>query len=71
MCSTKVRLTQLSMVFENRIPLRIFEPKKEEGTSASVKLHNDELSNLCYQNISLRRSSKDFVIDGLCVSYWA
>jgi len=53
------------------MPLRIFEPKEEEETSASIKFHIDEQVICAHQNISLRRSSKDFVIDGICVSYWA
>jgi len=53
------------------MPLRIFEPKEEEETSASIKLHNDERVICAHQNISLGRSSKDFVTDGVCVSCWA
>ena len=53
------------------MPLRIFEPKKEEEKSASIKLYNDEQVICALQNISLGRSSKDFVIDWICISYWA
>jgi hypothetical protein len=33
-------------VFENRIPMRIFRPKREEVTEDWRGLHNEELHNL-------------------------
>jgi hypothetical protein len=33
-------------VFENRVLRRIFEPKRDEETGGSRKLHNEELHNL-------------------------
>jgi hypothetical protein len=33
-------------VFENRVPRRIFGPKKDEMTVGCGKLHNEELHNL-------------------------
>jgi hypothetical protein len=35
-------------VFENRVPRRIFGPKKDEVTSEWRILHNDELNDLYY-----------------------
>jgi hypothetical protein len=33
-------------VFENRVLMRIFGPKRDEGTRGWRKLHNEELHNL-------------------------
>jgi hypothetical protein len=33
-------------VFENRVPRRIFGPKRDEVTGDSRKIHNEELHNL-------------------------
>jgi hypothetical protein len=33
-------------VFENKVPRRIFGPKREEGVGDWRKLHNEELHNL-------------------------
>jgi hypothetical protein len=32
--------------FENRVPRRIFEPKRDEVTGECRKLHNEELNDL-------------------------
>jgi hypothetical protein len=32
--------------FENRVPRRIFGPKRDEGTRGWRKLHNEELHSL-------------------------
>jgi hypothetical protein len=32
-------------MFENRVPRRIFEPKREEVTEGWRKLHDEELHN--------------------------
>jgi hypothetical protein len=32
---------------ENRVPRRIFGPKREEVTGGWRRLHNEELHNLC------------------------
>jgi hypothetical protein len=34
-------------VFENRVPSRIFGPKRDEVTGDWMKLHNEEVHNLC------------------------
>jgi hypothetical protein len=34
-------------VFENRVPRRIFGPKRNEVTGEWRKLHNEELNDLC------------------------
>jgi hypothetical protein len=34
------------MVFENRVLMRIFGPKRDEVTGEWRKLHNEELHNL-------------------------
>jgi len=40
------------MVFENRVPRRLFGPKRDEVTGEWRKLHNEELSDLyCSPNI--------------------
>jgi hypothetical protein len=36
----------LTMLFENRVLKRIFEPKRDEVTGGWRKLHNEELHNL-------------------------
>jgi hypothetical protein len=33
-------------VFENRVPRRIFGPRRDEATEEWRKLHNEELNNL-------------------------
>jgi hypothetical protein len=38
-------------VFENRVLRRIFGPKREEVTGGWRKLHNEELSNLCFSRV--------------------
>jgi hypothetical protein len=44
-------------VFENRVPRRIFEPKRDELTGGSGKLHNEELHGL-YSSPSIIRVIK-------------
>jgi len=34
-------------VFENRVPRRIFEPKRNEVTGEWRKLHNEGFNDLC------------------------
>jgi hypothetical protein len=34
-------------MFENRVPMRIFERKRDEVTAEWRKLHNEELHDLC------------------------
>jgi hypothetical protein len=36
------------MVFENRVPRRIFGPKRDEVTGDWKKLHNEEFHNLYF-----------------------
>jgi hypothetical protein len=44
---TRVRVgTNTLRVFENRVPKRIFAPKRDEGTGGGRKLHNEELRGL-------------------------
>jgi hypothetical protein len=44
-------------VFENRVPRRIFGPRRDEGTGGWRKLHNEELHNL-YSSPSIIRMIK-------------
>jgi hypothetical protein len=41
-------------VFENRVLRRIFEPKRVEVTGEWIKLHNEELCNLCSSPFIIR-----------------
>jgi hypothetical protein len=41
-------------VFENRVPRRIFGPKRDEVTGGWRKLHNEELHNLYFSPIVIR-----------------
>jgi hypothetical protein len=45
-------------VFENRVLRRIFGPKRDEVTGEWRKLHNEELHNLYYPQISLGKASQ-------------
>jgi hypothetical protein len=45
-------------VFENRVLRRIFGPKRNDVTGEWRKLHNEELHNLYFCQISLSRSSQ-------------
>jgi hypothetical protein len=40
------REEQRLRVFENRMPRRLFRPKREEGVGGWRRLHNEELHNL-------------------------
>ena len=44
-------------VFENRVPTRIFVPKRDEVTGEWRKLHNEELNNL-YSSPNIVRAIK-------------
>jgi hypothetical protein len=44
-------------VFENKVPRRIFEQKRDEVTGGRRKLHNEELRNL-YSSPSIIRIIK-------------
>jgi hypothetical protein len=44
--SQKLRKEHRMRVFENRVPRRIFGPKRDEVIGGSRKLHNEELHNL-------------------------
>jgi hypothetical protein len=44
-------------VFENRVPRRIFGPKRDEVTGEWRKLHNEELRDL-YSSLSIVRIIK-------------
>jgi hypothetical protein len=44
-------------VFENRVPRRIFEPKRDKVIGVLGKLHNDELNNV-YSSPSIIRIIK-------------
>jgi hypothetical protein len=45
-------------VFENRVPRRIFGPKREEETGQGWrKLHNEELHNL-YSSLNIIKSNQ-------------
>jgi hypothetical protein len=44
-------------VFENRVPWRIFGPKRDEVTGGFGKLHNEELHNL-YSSPNIIRMTK-------------
>jgi hypothetical protein len=41
-------------VFENRVPRRIFGPKRDEVTGEWRKLHNEELRDLCFSPSIIR-----------------
>jgi hypothetical protein len=47
-------------VFENRVPRRIFSPKRDEVTGEWRRLHNEELYNLystkCYSGDKINRN---------------
>jgi hypothetical protein len=45
-------------VFENRVPRRIFGPKKDEVTGSGMKLHAEELHNLYSSPISTIKSRR-------------
>jgi hypothetical protein len=38
-------------VFENKMPKRIFGPKREEVTAKWIQLHNDKIHNFSFPNI--------------------
>ena len=43
-----LRVERRLRVFENRVLMRIFGPKRDEGTGDWRKLHNEELNDLHY-----------------------
>jgi hypothetical protein len=45
--SLTLREERKLMVFENRVLMRIFGPKKEEVPGEWRKLHNEKLNDLC------------------------
>jgi hypothetical protein len=45
--SLTVTKEQRLMTFENRVPRRIYEPKREEVAGGWRRLRNEELHNLC------------------------
>jgi hypothetical protein len=55
--SLKLREEHRLRVFENRVPRRIFRPKRGEVTGAWRKLHNEELHNL-YSSPNITRMTK-------------
>jgi hypothetical protein len=53
------------MVFENRVLIRIFGPKKDEVTGEWRKLHNEELHNL-YSSPDIIRQVKANEVGRAC-----
>jgi hypothetical protein len=53
----KLREEHRLKVFENRVPKRIFGPKRDEVTGRWRKLHNEKLRNL-YSSPSIIRMIK-------------
>jgi hypothetical protein len=55
--SLTLREEQRQKVFENRVPRRIFGPKRNEATGEWRRLHNEELSDL-YSSPNIIRAIK-------------
>jgi hypothetical protein len=56
-----VREDRRLRVFENKVLRRIFEPKRDEVTGGSMKLHNEELHDL-YSLPNIIRMIKSMVM---------
>jgi hypothetical protein len=57
-------------VFENRVPRRIFGPKRDEVTAKWRKLRNEELHDL-YSLSSIIRMDEDYRMSRACsMNYW-
>jgi hypothetical protein len=57
-------------VFENRVPRKLFEPKRDEVTGEWRKLHNEELNDLySYTQIYSGDQIQKNEIGGLCSMY--
>jgi hypothetical protein len=55
-------------VFENRVPRRIFGPKRDEVTGDWRKLHNEELHNL-YSSPDIISQVKANEVSGACSTH--
>ena len=57
-------------MFENRVPRRVFGPKRDEVTGEWRKLHNEELSDLySLPNIVRVVKSRRMKWEGACGAY--
>jgi hypothetical protein len=66
-------------VFQNRVPSRMFGPKRDEVTGECRKLHNEELNDLyCSHNIARVIKSRRMkwaghvarMAEGACTGFW-
>jgi hypothetical protein len=56
-------------VFKNRVPMRIFGPKRDEVTGEWRKLHNEEHNELYSSPNICRVISDKNEVDGACITY--
>ena len=58
MCNSFVHTEEVTRVFENGVPSKIFGPNRDEVTGEWRRLHNEELNNM-YSSPNITRLIKE------------